>query len=57
VRLTFGIVFASVTLGMGEVGSAIVGDEVTVLGEEPMEEWPSTIATFIHVIASHELLW
>jgi hypothetical protein len=57
VRLTFGIVFASVTLGVGEVRSAVVCDEVAILGEETVEEGPSTVATFVHVVASHELLW
>lgn len=56
VRLTSSILTASGSLGVTEVRSAFFGDEVSVFGEESVEEGPASIAALIHVVASHEVL-
>lgn len=56
-RLTFRIVFTSVTLCFGHVWGTVISNKVSILSKESMEEWPTTITTFIHVVTCHELLW
>ena len=54
--LTFFVVGALVALSFADIRSTFLRDQVTILGEETMEEWPATVATFVHVVASHEVL-
>jgi hypothetical protein len=54
---TFGIVGAFVSLGLSLVWSAFFGNQVTVFSKETVEEWPSTITTFVHIVACHHELW
>lgn len=56
VGLALLVVGASVAFRLSDVWSAILRHEVAVLGEEPVEEWPSAITSLIHVVARHEVL-
>jgi len=51
------VVCASISLGLSFVWSAFLSYEISILSHETMEEWPSTITSFVHVITSHEILW
>ena len=55
--LAFLIVTASAAFSACEVWSTLLRDEIPILGQETMEERPSTIATFIKIVAHHEILW
>lgn len=56
VRLTFLIIRAFVALGLTHIRCTVLGDKVSVLSEESVEEWPSTIATLIHIVTRHQVL-
>lgn len=55
-RCAFSVVRAFVSLGLSLVWSAFFCNQVAVFSEETMEEWPSTITTFIHIVTSHHKL-
>ena len=57
VRLALFVVSARIALCFSEIRSALICDHVAVLAEEPMEERPSTVASFVHIVASHQVLW
>ena len=50
------IILAIVTLGLVNVRSTVLADQVAVLRHENVEVWPSAVASFIHIIASHQHL-
>jgi len=50
------IVRAFISLGLTNVWGTFLGDEVAVLSQETVEERPSAIASFIHIVAGHEVL-
>ena len=54
--LTLFVVGALVTLSFADIRSTFLGDKVSILGKESMEEWPATVATLVHVVAGHEVL-
>jgi len=57
VRLAVLVVATSVALGLSEIRSALISDHVSVFSEEAVEEWPSTVASLVHIVASHKVLW
>lgn len=44
------------SFGSGQVWSAFFISQVTILGQISMEEGPAAVATFIHVVALHQIL-
>jgi len=54
--LTMFIVGAFITLGLTNIWCTILCHHIAILLHKSMEEWPATIATFIHIIAGHEVL-
>lgn len=50
------VVGAAVSLGYSLVRSALFSYEVPVLAEVTVEEWPSSIAAFVQVVACHQEL-
>jgi len=55
--LAFRVVAALVALSYSFIRSAFFGDEMALLTKVSMEEWPASITTFVHIVASHEELW
>lgn len=48
--------FASDTFSFSLIRGAFVGDQVSLLGEEAIEMWPSTLATFGQEVAAQNVL-
>lgn len=51
------MVFASIALGGHFVWGTLFTDNVSTFGQEYVKVRPSSIATLVHVVASHQHLW
>jgi len=54
VRLAFLELAASLALGGSLVRSALLSDKVTLLTEEAVEKWPTSVASLVEVVAVHQ---
>jgi len=50
------VILAAVTASGATIWCALFRDEMTIFREITVEKGPSSLATFVHVIASQELL-
>ena len=50
------VVRAFVSFGLSLVWSAFFGNQVSVFGEETVEEWPAAVAALVHIVARHQIL-
>jgi len=53
---TVGVVATGVTFSLSLVWSTVFCDEIAVFSKETMEVWPSSITTFVHIVACHQIL-